>query len=49
MGYSSIMYPFLEIMDYIQVVILVLLTGIISSIFPTIRAIKMKPAEAVRD
>jgi len=49
LGYSSIMHPYLEIIDYFQVVILVLLTGIISSIFPTIRAIKMKPAEAVRD
>ena len=49
MGYSSIMHPFLELKDYAQVIFLVLLTGIISSIFPTIRAIKMKPADAVRD
>ena len=49
LGYSTVMHPVLELSDYIQVVILVLITGIISSIFPTIRAIKMKPAEAVRD
>ena len=48
MGYSSVMYPQLSLIDYLQVIALVLLTGIISSIFPTIRAIKMKPAEAVR-
>ena len=48
LGYSSVMYPQLSLLDYLQVIVLVLLTGIISSIFPTIRAIKMKPAEAVR-
>jgi ABC-type lipoprotein release transport system permease subunit len=48
LGYGSVMYPYLSITDYLQVIGMVLLTGIISSIFPTIRAIKMKPAEAVR-
>ncbi|MCF6239985.1 MAG: FtsX-like permease family protein [Bacteroidales bacterium] len=48
LGYSSVMYPQLSLTDYLQVIVMVLLTGIISSIFPTIRAIKMKPAEAVR-
>ena len=49
LGYSSVMHPVLEIIDYVEVIIMVLLTGIIASIFPTIRALKMKPAEAVRD
>ena len=48
-GYSSVMYPELGIADYIQVVILVFITGIIASIFPSIRALKMKPAEAVKE
>lgn len=48
-GYSSVMHPVLELIDYIEVIIMVLTTGIIASIFPTIRALKMKPAEAVRD
>lgn len=48
-GYSSTMYPFLELSDYIEVIILVMITGVVASIFPTIRALKMKPAEAVRD
>lgn len=47
-GYNSVMYPHLSFFDYLQVIALVLLTGVISSIFPTIRAIKMNPAEAVR-
>lgn len=49
MGYSTIMYPLLEMSDYVQVGLLVLITGIIASIFPTIRALKMKPVEAIRD
>jgi len=49
LGYSSVMHPVLEKEDYIQVVVLVMITGVIASIFPTIRALKMKPAEAVRD
>ena len=49
LGYGSVMHPFLEVSDYIQVVIIVMITGLISSIFPTIRALRMKPAEAVRD
>ncbi|MCK5774860.1 MAG: ABC transporter permease [Bacteroidales bacterium] len=48
LGYSSVMHPYLEFLDYLQVVILVITTGIIASIFPTIRAIKMNPAEATR-
>lgn len=49
LGYSSVMHPVLELIDYIEVIIMVIITGIIASIFPTIRALKMKPAEAVRD
>jgi ABC-type lipoprotein release transport system permease subunit len=47
-GYSSVLYPVLTLFDYIQVVILVIITGIIASIFPTVRALKMNPAEATR-
>ena len=48
LGYGSVMYPLLEWSDYVEVIIMVLITGIIASIFPTIRALKMKPAEATR-
>jgi len=48
MGYSSVLYPVLDFIDYVEVVILVMITGLIASIFPTIRALKMKPAEATR-
>lgn len=48
-GYASVLYPELNLVDYIQVVVLVFITGIIASIFPSIRALKMKPAEAVKE
>jgi ABC-type lipoprotein release transport system permease subunit len=48
MGYGSVLYPVLDFIDYVEVVILVMFTGLIASIFPTIRALKMKPAEATR-
>lgn len=48
-GFGSTIYPSLDRADYIQIVILVLITGLISSIFPAIRALKMKPAEAVKE
>ncbi len=49
LGYSSVMHPVLEFFDYIDVIVMVMITGIIASIFPTIRALKMKPADAVRE
>lgn len=48
-GYTSIIFPELSVLDYIQVVVLVFITGIIASIFPSIRALKMKPAEAIKE
>ena len=49
LGYGSVMHPVLELTDYLQVVAMVIFTGFIASIFPTIRALKMKPVEAIRD
>ncbi len=49
MGYGTVMKPYLELTDYFQVLIMVIITGLIASVFPTIRALKMKPVEAIRD
>jgi len=49
LGYSSVMHPVLELSDYMEVIAMVMLTGIVASIFPTVRALKMKPAEAIRE
>lgn len=48
MGYESIIFPEISISFYIQLVILVFLTGVIASIYPALKSLKLKPAEAVR-
>lgn len=48
MGYSSHVYPTIEINMVVVIVILVLITGLIASIYPARKALKYKPAEAIR-
>jgi len=47
-GYQSIMYPSLNFDFYIIITILVIITGILASIYPAIKALKLNPAEAIR-
>lgn len=47
-GYSSFVYPYVTTNFYIIVTILVIFTAIIASIWPTRKALKLNPAEAVR-
>lgn len=44
-GFSSVIYPSINGMFYLQIVALVIITALVASIFPIIRASKMKPAE----
>lgn len=48
MGYSAVMYPKMEPHFYIGITLLVIFTALISSIYPALKALKLKPAEAVR-
>ena len=48
MGYSSHVFPVLEFEMVSVIVILVLVTGLIASIYPARKALKYKPAEAIR-
>lgn len=48
MGYSSHVFPVVEPDMVIVVVVLVLITGFIASIYPARKALKYKPAEAIR-
>ena len=49
MGYSSIVYLQADNLFYIEAAILVIITAIISSIYPALKALKLKPADAVRE
>ncbi|MFP4470181.1 MAG: ABC transporter permease [Bacteroidales bacterium] len=48
MGYSSFVYPYVTPGFYAGVTVLVIVTAIIASIWPTRKALKMNPADAVR-
>ncbi|MDA3778844.1 MAG: FtsX-like permease family protein [Bacteroidales bacterium] len=48
LGYQAIMYPKLNFDFYLTITILVIITGILSSIYPAIKALKLNPAEAIR-
>ena len=48
MGYDSIVYPVLKIKNVIDVVIMVFITGMLAAIYPALKALKLKPAEAIR-
>ncbi|MBN2611800.1 MAG: ABC transporter permease [Bacteroidales bacterium] len=47
-GYSAIIYPYISFDVYIGVILLVILTGILSSLWPARKALKLNPAEALR-
>ena len=48
MGYDSMVYPVLKIKNVIDVVIMVFTTGLLAAIYPASKALKLKPAEALR-
>lgn len=47
-GYDSVVYTQISTGIILSVVLLVLVTGIIASIYPAIKAMKLSPAEAIR-
>ncbi|MBC8005646.1 MAG: ABC transporter permease [Verrucomicrobia bacterium] len=48
MGYSSLVFPVIEPRMIAVIGILVLITGIVASIYPARKALKYRPAEAIR-
>lgn len=47
-GYSAITYPVLEPLRYFQITVMVFITGLLASIYPAIKALKLDPAKAIR-
>jgi ABC-type lipoprotein release transport system permease subunit len=48
-GFSSMVYPILNMGMLVQIVGLVILAGILSAIYPARKALKLKPLEAIRE
>jgi ABC-type antimicrobial peptide transport system permease subunit len=48
LGYSAIVYPKISAGFFVIVTILILITGILSSIYPAMKALKLNPVEAIR-
>ena len=47
-GLSTIIYPTITLVTYIKISVMVIVTGILSAIYPARVAVKMKPLEGIR-
>lgn len=48
LGFGAVLYPTLSIDFYIEVTFLVILTGVLASLYPAWKALKLNPADALR-
>lgn len=49
LGFSSIIYPEAPLSFYIEVSVMIIITAILASIYPALKALKLHPSEAVRE
>jgi ABC-type antimicrobial peptide transport system permease subunit len=47
-GYSAHLYPEISFSFFIMATILIIITGILSSVYPAFKALKLNPVEAIR-
>jgi ABC-type antimicrobial peptide transport system permease subunit len=48
LGYSAHIFPEISPLFLVMVTILIILTGVLSSIYPALKALKLDPADALR-
>ena len=47
-GFSSIVYPYLDNQSYLEVTYMVVIMAVVAAIYPAIKALNLKPVEAIR-
>jgi putative ABC transport system permease protein len=47
-GYSAHVFPEISAGYFIMIIIMIIITGIVSSVYPALKALKLNPAEAIR-
>ncbi len=47
-GYSPVVYPHITVSNYVVIVLLVILTGILASLWPARKALRLNPMQALR-
>ena len=48
MGYDTLVYTRLSISISMEIALMVMVTGVIASIYPALKALRLKPADAIR-
>jgi ABC-type lipoprotein release transport system permease subunit len=48
-GYDTVVYPVITTADFLSISVLVMVTVLVSSIYPSIKALRIKPADVVRE
>jgi ABC-type lipoprotein release transport system permease subunit len=48
-GYDTVVYPIITSGDFTSIAILVVITVLVSAIYPSFKALKIKPADVVRE